>query len=104
MIGLEPVLRTMDISLQLGVSEVIEGVDAAHQPVEFEDGLAGRPSPNSRVTKGHLKSEAALLIEIALVFTRPDGFGKRVSNDGPHPPCPWSRIHAIMHMYSAQKK
>src|SRR4051794_15626369 len=38
---IEPVLRTMDISLQLGVSEVIERVDAAHQSVEFEDRLAG---------------------------------------------------------------
>ena len=42
MIGLEPVLRAMDISLQLRIAVVFEGVDAAHQLVELEDRLSRR--------------------------------------------------------------
>jgi hypothetical protein len=45
MVRFEPVLRTMDISLQLSVSEVIESVDAAHQLIELE-GLWRRSGPN----------------------------------------------------------
>jgi hypothetical protein len=31
-----------------------------------------RPNPNSRVTKGHLESQATLTTEIVLLFESPD--------------------------------
>ena len=64
MIGLEPVLRTMDIALQLRVSEVIERVDAADQLVELEDRLSrrvmlrqGAQFADQRALAGFLKSK-----------------------------------------------
>jgi hypothetical protein len=61
-------------------------------------------SVNSRVMKGHLKSEATLLIEIALVFARPDVFGSGFPIMDHLLRVLRSPIHPIMHMYSAQKK
>lgn len=56
----------MDISLQLSVSEVIEGVDAAHQLVELEDRLSrrvmlrqGTQFANQRVLTGFLESKGS---------------------------------------------
>lgn len=61
MIGLQPVLRPMDIPLQLGVSEVIEGIEAAHQFVELEDRLAGRVVRGQRTQLAHQGALARFL-------------------------------------------
>ena len=37
MVGLDPVLRAMDVALQLRVAQVAQGVEAADQFVELED-------------------------------------------------------------------
>lgn len=41
MIGFNPVLRSVDISLQLRATDVFQRVEAAHRLVVFEDGPAG---------------------------------------------------------------
>jgi len=41
MIGLDPVLRAVDVTLQLRAANILQRVEAAHQLVVFEDGLAG---------------------------------------------------------------
>ena len=61
MIGLEPVLRAMDISLQLRVSEIVEGVDAAHQLIEFKDRLAGRVVLGQRTQLANQRALARFL-------------------------------------------
>src|SRR3954452_6276624 len=40
MVGLDAVLRAMDVALKLGVEQVVESGEAANQLVEFEDRLA----------------------------------------------------------------
>lgn len=40
-IGFDPVLRPVDVALQLRVADVLQRVGAAHQLVVFEDGPAG---------------------------------------------------------------
>ena len=41
MIGLDPVLRAMDVTLQLRAADVLQRVETAHELVVFKDGLAG---------------------------------------------------------------
>jgi hypothetical protein len=41
-VGFDTILGPMDIVLQLRVPDVVERVDAADQPLEFEDRLSGR--------------------------------------------------------------
>ena len=38
MVGLNPVLRAMDVALQLWIAQIAQGIDAANQLVELEDG------------------------------------------------------------------
>ena len=42
MVGLDPVLGTMNVSLRLWIAQVAQGIDAADQLVELEDRLPRR--------------------------------------------------------------
>src|SRR5271165_3547662 len=72
-VGLEPILRALDVTLQLRIADIPQGVDAADHLVELEDraprrvrlGVGaqlpdqGAPNPVGRTTASRLRSRCA---------------------------------------------